>query len=355
MDRPQASRSSASRLFAWCLILAVLTGLVWWQFKTPTFGAELGPRSLQLSEADVSATSDYQLTFDTSTAGTLGSVDVQFCANDPLLDDVCTVPSGLDVSGATIVDQDGPGDFTIDPATTANDLKLTRTPSNVAVGTIRIDFTNVINPDTAGSYYARVQTFASADGSGPASDYGGIAFAINNGVSINATVPPFLIFCTGVTITGLDCANANGDYIDLGELSETHASSASSQMLILTNSGSGYAITVNGTTLSSGVNTINALSANDVSRPGTSQFGFNLRTNTTPPDGDDPSGPGTAQPVANYNQPDSYRFNDGDTLVNISTIDNVRQFTSSYIVNVPHGQAPGIYVTTLTYIAVADF
>jgi hypothetical protein len=321
----------------------------------PAYGAQLGDRELQLSDDEVSTTANYLLSFELSTAGTLGSIIVQFCSNDPVPDDVCTVPAGLDVSSAVLSAQTGPGGFSISPATTPNELVLTRTPANAAIGPASYHFTGVTNPSAAGSYYVRVQTFATSDATGPASDYGGIAFAIVNSLAISAEVPPYLIFCTGVTITGLNCANADGDYIDLGELSSQHASSGSSQMLVATNAVDGYYVSVQGTTMTSGNNIINALSGNDVSRPGVSQFGFNLRANSAPPVGNDPSGPGLAQPQPDYDQPNSYRFVSGDTIISNSVPDNLREYTASYVVNVSNSQAPGVYVSTLTYICLASF
>ena len=126
-------------------------------------------------------------------------------------------------------------------------------------------------------------------------------------------------------------------------------------ILAATNAQSGYVISVKGTTMTSGTNIINALAANDVSRPGTAQFGLNLRANTTPSGGSNPSGPGFAVPDPNYNVPNTYRFKDGDTLVSTTLPDDRRLFTASYIVNVPKGQAPGIYVSTMTYICVGTF
>ncbi len=319
------------------------------------YGAQLGTRKLQLSNADVGVTADYLLSFDLATAGPLGSIVVQFCSNDPLPNDPCTVPIGFDVSAAVLANQAGETGFIIDPATTANQLILSRTVAGAAIGPVSYHFTGVVNPTNPGSYYARVQTYATNNASGSASDYGGIAIAILNTIVITAEVPPYLIFCTGITITGLNCANAIGDYIDFGQLPATQASRASSQMLIATNSGSGYNVTVAGTTLASGINAIAALGVADVSRPGVAQFGFNLRANTTPAVGNEPSGPGVAAPTALYNQANLYRFVTGDIVVTNAVPDDLRLFTASYIVNRPLGQAPGIYVSTMTYICLAKF
>jgi hypothetical protein len=124
---------------------------------------------------------------------------------------------------------------------------------------------------------------------------------------------------------------------------------------VATNAGDGYSVTVTGTTLTSGNNTIVSLTTNDVSRPGTAQFGFNLRANAAPSVGSNPSGPGVGAPSSNYNQPDSYRFADGDIIIANSVPDDVRLYTASYIANVPPTQAAGVYVSTLTYVCLAEF
>jgi hypothetical protein len=200
-----------------------------------------------------------------------------------------------------------------------------------------------------------LQTFASDDATGPASDYGGLAFATTNLLAVSVEVPPYLIFCTAITIGNLNCANSSGDAINFGELSSSRASTGSSQMLVATNAEDGYSITAHGTTLSSGSNIINALSAPDVSRPGTGQFGLNLRANTAPPGGSEPTGPGVSQPLPNYNQPNIFRFVTGDTVAARPEPENVRVFTVSYLVNVPANQAAGVYVSTITYVCLADF
>lgn len=126
-------------------------------------------------------------------------------------------------------------------------------------------------------------------------------------------------------------------------------------MLAATNGLGGYTITMGGNTMASGINAISALAASDVSRPGVSQFGINLVPNVSPRVGSSPTGPGVAQPTANYNQPDFFRFDSGDVLVSSSGPDDVRLFTVSYLVNVPLGQTPGVYASTITYVALANF
>lgn len=315
----------------------------------------LADKSATLSTADISATSTYRIRFSIPSAITFGSLEIQICSNDPFPQRPCTFPAGIDMTGATLSAQSGATGFVIAPGSTANRIVLTRVPSAAPAGAVSYTLDNIVNPSSPGSYYIRMQTFDTSDASGTKSYEGGIAYAIVNPISIKATVPPYLVFCTGVTIQGLNCTNSTGDYIDFGELSFRNTASGSSQILAATNAQSGYNVTVDGTTMTSGTNEIAAIPSNDVSRPGTPQFGLNLTANSTPAGGSATSGPGVAIPVAGYTQSNLYQFVDGDTLITWPVPDNLRLYTVSYIVNVPKDQAPGVYVTTLTYIALGTF
>jgi hypothetical protein len=114
-------------------------------------------------------------------------------------------------------------------------------------------------------------------------------------------------------------------------------------------------VTVAGTTLTSGLNTIPALAVPSASVPGVSQFGFNLRQNTIPGDGTDAVGPGTATPSANYNIPNQFTYNNGDIIASVTHSDDTRKFTVNYITNVSSGQAGGVYATTISFICLANF
>jgi hypothetical protein len=352
MSQPVTSRLN----FRVVLTVVGLFLLVAWQiFYSSASGAQLGNRQLKNSNSLAGGTSVYALSFDLSSAGNLGSIEVEFCSNDPISGDPCTAPNGLDLSGVTLSDQTGQTGFSIDSTSTNNRLILTRAASPAPVGPVSYTFDNAINPGVPGSYFVRLQTFATTDASGSASDYGGIAYAINTNLSITAEVPPYIIFCTAVSIPGMSCANADGDYVNFGELSSTHPSRGSSQMLTATNARNGYSITITGTTLMSGNNVINQLGANDVSRPGTPQFGLNLRANASPSGGLDPTGPGVAAPTAPYNSPNFFRFTTNEVVATAIAADDLRLYTASYIVNVPSGQAPGVYASTVTYICLANF
>lgn len=339
------------------LILALaLTCLVLIHYLTaPANGAQLGSRSLFLSTNVASANATYYLTFHTATAGNIGSISFDFCSNSPFPTDPCVAPAGFNSLGTTLSNQVGITGFTIDSSSTANRILLTRASIPAPVTAVEYDFTGITNPSNEGSYFVRIQTYQTIDAAGPASDYGGIAFAIASPLSITATVPPYLTFCAAQSIGGLDCSLASGQYVQLGELSSSGPSSGTSQFYVATNAGVGYTVTVSGPPMSSGINALVSMAVPDISRPGTSQFGINVVQNGAPAVGINPQGPGSGVPNAGYNTPDVYMFNSGDSLVTHSGTDIGRLFTVSYLVNVPPTQPAGIYVTTFTYIALAQF
>ncbi|HSX46922.1 MAG TPA: hypothetical protein VLF87_02965 [Patescibacteria group bacterium] len=317
----------------------------------------LGSRSVRLSDSTVSAQATYVFGFsylNTSTA--VGSVKIEFCANDPIPEDACVVPNGFDASARVLASQAGQATgFVVDPSSNVNTIIMSRVPNNPTLGNSSYIFDNITNPDTVGSYFARLQTFSSIDATGSPIEEGGTVFPITNGLSVSTEVPPYLRFCAAVTITNFDCSSATSFFIDLGEFNSGQTSKASSQFLAATNALSGYSVTINGTTLTSGNNVIPPLASPTSSSTGTSQFGINLRSNSNPNVGNDVGGPGTAGPSGNYANPNQFMYQPGDTLTTVPNSNDNRKFTVSYIANIAANQPPGFYATTLTFICLANF
>jgi len=313
----------------------------------------------QIQDSAISVVTTHRFGFTyTNTIDPVGSVAFEFCSNSPLPAVPCSPPSGLSVSAASLADQSGEAGFTINgSSSTANKLVIRRSPQvpNAASAESIYEFANVTNPDTIGSYYVRLQTFSSVDGTGAALEAGGVVFSINERFNISAEVPPYLRFCASVTIVDFDCSSATSFFVDFGEFAINKPKFTSSEMVAATNAPYGYNITAWGTTLTSGNNIIPELVTQAPSSPGISQFGINLRDNSDPNIGANPSGPGTAMPNPAYNVPNTYRFNTGEAVVsNPGTNDN-RKFTVSYIANISTSQAPGIYATTISFICLANF
>jgi len=319
------------------------------------YGDELPDRSLKLDKAIASSFDRYTLQFTLPNPQILGSIKLEFCSESPLVGALCTPPVGMDMTTGTLLAQSGETGFTLSGSTTANTIILTRTAIASTATNLAYTFDHVTNPSNAGTYFARVQTFASNNASGGSIDQGGIAFSINTTLQLSATVPPYLYFCLGVAITDVDCTTATGDYINFGEFTPVLATVAETQMVAGTNADTGYDIIVNGTTLTSGNNVIPALATGDVSRPGTNQFGMNLVANQDPQVGQNPSGSGSGAAQSSYNNPNVYRFVSNDVVANVLEPDEPRKYTTSYIVNISKSQPPGIYVSTLTYVATGGF
>ena len=337
------------------IALVIVVGFLYAYFPK-AYGAQLPNRSLTLSDNRVSVSATYLLGFNIPASETLGSIELQICANNPILSQPCTVPAGFDISSAILSNQTGETGFTVlSSGTNSNTIVLTRTPAVTPGGDVSYTFQGVINPSSTGPYYGRIQTFPTTDASGAATDYGGLAININNPLQLSSTVPPFLLFCAGITIANFDCSTANGNYVNFGNFSSNSTSSAQTQMVTATNAGTGYDMYIFGTTMTSGNNVIDALTTPDVSRPGISQFGLNLVANQTPQVGINPSGPGAAAPSSAYDQANLYKFLPGDLVVSANQPADYNKFTTSYIVNIPSSQSVGVYVTSLTYLCLANF
>ncbi len=341
-------------------ISLIMVSLTFWAGPfavTKASAAQITSRSLKLSDS-ISGhhNTTYNLSFTTGTAGFVGSMEFQFCQNSALLEDPCIAPYGLDVLNANVTSQTGTAGFFKSPASSVNDFIVNQSPPLFINSGTAITFTlnNIVNPTDEGSYYVRVMTYANTTASGVPVDFGAMAFPINPGFSVSTEVPPYLTFCGGVSISGYDCNTANDSVIDFGQFSPAVTSAGQSQLVAATNAGSGYTIYSNGTTMTSGNNTLPTMQ-NDTSKAGVSQFGINLRNNTTPNIGEDTTGPGTGSVTTNYNQPNRFRFVPGETIATATQVQDYRKYTVSYVVNVAKDQAPGVYSTTLTYVCLANF
>jgi hypothetical protein len=348
-------KTARTRFFVALMVVSFCIGMGPFQF-VPAQAAELTPRSLTLSGA-YSATSNvtYRVTFGIPVTTMVGSVRLQLCSNTSLVDDSCIAPFGLDAINVNLDSQSGVSGFSYSPSdSTVNEIVLTRPPALQSNTMAQFTFTNIRNPSNAGSYYARIFTYASSNGTGPYTDAGGLAFVILPSLSVSTEVPPYLRFCLGESITNFDCTTTTEPFADLGNLTPTTTGAAQSQMVVATNAGNGYSMWVLGDSMTSGNNVITPMPGGAALK-GTAQFGLNLRANANPPIGQDPLGPGSGGVAAGYNQPNLFRFNSGDTLASSPNPDDNRKYTVSYIVNVPATQPGGVYSTTLTYVCLANF
>lgn len=312
----------------------------------------------------------HQFDFTIPTTGSVGSIKFEYCTTAS--GGTCTTPTGLVTTAATLTNQTGATGFTINNTTNGAPY-ITRAAAS-ASGAVSYQLSNITNPTTTNyTFFVRISTFASIDATGSPVDTGTVAASTSTQIVLTGIMPESLIFCTGETITktaGIpDCTTATAGAISFNQLfSPTDTATATSQMAASTNAASGYSITVNGPTLTSGSNTIPAMTSSGVGVRGTGQFGMNLKLNTvatstvavgaevdSAPDGVNLKG----QAAAGYDTVDNFKFVSGDSVANSANggagPTNAQIFTSSYIVNVAGNQASGTYVSTLTYICTPTF
>ena len=328
-------------LVATSLLLAIVGAL---QFTNDAHAAQITSRTLTLGSSVASASTSYAFSFVLPSSTILQSAEAVICTT---ASGACSTPSGFSVASATLTGQpvnlgDASG-WSVNTST-AGKLRLKKTGNSAApTGTTTMSFSNVTNPSaTNTSFFARVTTY-SDDAWTTAVDTGTVAGSTAGQITVTASVDETLTF----TLSSATVA--------LGTLTPSTTGAGTSTMSASTNAASGYAITVNGTTLTAGANTIPALASATASTQGSGQFGLNLKANATPSIGSEVSGAGSGTAAANYNTADLFRFVSGDTVASAPAPTNSNTYTVSYIANVGGAQAPGAYSTTLTYIATATF
>jgi len=206
---------------------------------------------------------------------------------------------------------------------------------------ITYDNTNSVNATSPASYVIGV--------SGTFGDTGSITVNIlsDDQVSVSATVAQSLTFSISDNSIGFGTLSssaaqyATGD--TLGNASEVEAHN----LVVGTNASNGYTMSLNGSTLTSGANTINTIGASNVaSSVGTEQFG--LRMTATG---------GTGAVAAPYAASgfafDSVAF--PDQIASAAGSSANTTYSARYLANITSNTEAGSYSATLTYTATANY
>lgn len=335
-------------------------------------------------------TANHQFTFTTDGTTGLASIKFQYCTTAaPVVGGIdCNIPAGLVTTGASLGNESGTvTGFSVAGTPVNGTVVLTRAAANATGGSSTYRLDGIVNPTANNTtFFVRITTHTSADGTGAADDAGTVNASTADPIELSGTMPESLVFCTGRTI-GLtggvpDCGTATDGIISFDKLfSPTDTALATSQMAASTNATAGYVITVNGPTLTSGSNTIAPIATTAAGIRGVSQFGINLRANTAATGlhavTNDPIGSDIAvasngtnyrgQPTNDYKVIDQFKYGGGNAVANswsngndADAIDtpggtDSQIYTASYIVNVPGSQPAGTYSTTLTYICTPTF
>lgn len=340
------------RLLAIVSILSLLASAF---IPSMSNAAQITSRKVTLGSSAASASTTHAYSFTLPTSGTLGSIKFQYCTT---ASGSCTTPTGLTTTSATLDAQTGQTGFSM-VNTTNGSPYITRSAASGS-GAVTYTLGSITNPSTTNStFFVRITSYTGTDGSTGSVDSGVVASSTSTSISLTASVNEALTFCTGTSgITSSSCAGATGSSVDLGTLTTTSTGTGTSQFGITTNAGSGYVVTYNGATLTSGANTISAIGGSaTASTQGSEQFGVNLKANTTPSVGSEVAGAGSAVAAAPYSTADSFAFVAGSaqTMVNQASSDAFRLFTVSYIANIAASTEPGTYTTTLNYVATPTF
>lgn len=377
-------------------LLAIQTALL--GTNQAAYAAPLTDRSLTLLAGATDGGSkpggivNHKFKFTIPAGGSIGSIRFTYCTTAADVGtSTCVMPTGMTAAAATLGNEVGITGTTIH-TDVANPntyyLSLASLRAMGASSTVEYTINNVTNPlygptvpDTNRTFFVRIAVYSNTNATGTPLNIGTVAASINEPIVLDGTMPESLVFCTGETI-GLisslpDCSTATAGIIHFDQLfSPTDTATSNSQMAASTNAGSGYAITVNGTTLTSGSNTIAAMdgAANTgyASIRGTAQFGLNLKANTVTvangfpgksaevaPAANGTNFKGWAVPSSGYDAIDQFRFHSGDVVAASSNGGlggtDAQIYTVSYIANVPGSQPAGNYSTTLTYICTPTY
>lgn len=208
---------AAQRLM--CVVVAALllvAGLPMY-FGSQARAAQVANRSITMSDSAPSANATvtsgvgsgtnvtYRVAFDATVAA--GSLVIDFCTETPLMDAVCTRPTGMDTTPCAFTAVTGQvsaaNNWTCTSTTNGQILMQGDGTTDIAAGTQTFDLTGITNPSTVGTFFARVSTYANITQgtySGPTSagnfvDFGGIALSTVNVITITARVQEQMTFC----------------------------------------------------------------------------------------------------------------------------------------------------------------
>lgn len=202
--------------------------------------------------------------------------------------------------------------------------------------------TQITNPATPGTYAIGIAGGTFAD-SGTAT----VVIISDDQVQISATVAQTLTFSISDNSIGFGTLDASAARYATGDLAGNAAETGAHDLVAATNATSGYSITVDGATLTSGLNSINSIGAsNTASSAGTEQFGLRLTAT------------GGAGAVSAPYAAAGFAFDTAafpDQVAASTTASATTTYSTRYLANITTATESGAYTTVLTYNATANF
>ncbi len=232
-------------------------------------------RSIQMSDDTVNtsgSTANYNVQFNTATAGAIGAIVVDFCNTDPIPGDTCVAPVGFTLTGASYISGTNTSGYTVNTANSGRTFEISNAGASSLPSATTVSFaiTGVTNPTVVGTFYARIFTFAlpgdaatwiaaAADGSTTTGyvDYGGIALSTVQTILVTSKIQEQISFCVYIVTCGTQAAINLGDSHDVLSISAPFADNTTTYYLS-TNASHGAVINLKGNTLQSGTNSIPA-------------------------------------------------------------------------------------------------
>ena len=318
------------------------------------YAASLTALSNTLSSQKISTLANHDLQFTTPTGVASGQTIIITFQSD------FSIAAAMDFTDMDVLDDGVNVTLAASPSgatwgavrTSATVITLTNGTTAVGAGSVmRIKIgTNATNQSTG----VRQITNTTTNGSktvamtGTFTDVGTTTVNIltDDQVAVTATVDQSLTFSISDNTIGFGSLSASAACFAQGTAGCSASEVEAHNIIVGTNAGSGYSMTVNGTTLTNGAFTIATTSANTASTVGSEQFG--LRMTATG---------GVGAVVAPYAAAgyafDSLNFPDqvaAATGASANTTYSVR-----YIANIASNTEAGAYTSTLTYVTTANF
>jgi hypothetical protein len=392
-SRREILRAHYARLFRKSALWVGLVSLIASMFVSlPAFAyGQITTRSVTLGTSAAATSTTYTFTFKPATSEpALTAVAFSLCDVPWEVTSTCAQSVGAlnaSLASATLVTSApttapftsgfsiGTGANCGTATSTKNICFYDATGVSVVAGTsYTIQITGVLNPSPINStFYANMfmATTASTVYSAP-TDFGAMAAATGQTLTVQATVQEALTFCVGVTVntTGTACTTVGGATIPLGTsapcpiMSYTYTCTGTSMMDANTNATNGYTISYNGSTFlnSSAAHTIPAIGSTVASSAiGTEQFGLagtNFQGtgsglfNTTGTNYCFTNGTGC---VTGNGSKYAYVTGSAQTFAAATGPTTDNQYTTTYVGNVSTTTNPGLYQATINYTATGSF
>jgi hypothetical protein len=201
---------------------------------------------------------------------------------------------------------------------------------------------NATNPSSANTYSIAI--------TGTFGDTGSITVPIldDDQVAVSATVAQSLTFSISDNSIGFGTLSAAGARYATGDTAGDNSETQAHTLIAGTNASSGYTITVQGATLTSGLNTIDAIGgSNTASSVGSEQFG--IRLTASGGDGD------VSAPYADAGFAYAADGSTSDEVAASTVASADTTYSVRYLANIASETEAGSYTATLNYSGTANF